>query len=60
MFKVLGALLAVYTAFAIFRGEVIAKSGPSGRTVERTSSPGYFWVVISIYLVLAVLLMTIF
>ena len=53
MFRALGALLAVYTVFAIFRGEVYAKSGPGGKTVDRTTAPGYFWVVIAIYLGLA-------
>jgi hypothetical protein len=60
MFKVIGILLAAYTVYAMVRGDVIAKSGVSGRTVERVSSPRYFWVVIAIYLGLALALITIF
>jgi hypothetical protein len=60
MFKVIGILLAAYTVYAMFRGEVVAKSGASGRTIERVTSPKYFWVVIAIYLGLALALIIIF
>lgn len=60
MFKVLGILLAVYAVFAIYRGEVYAKSGTSGKTVDRSTSPKYFWVVICIYSGLAMLLISAF
>lgn len=45
----LGLLLALYTIYAVFTGEVYAKSGPGGRTVQRDQSPEYFWVVVVIY-----------
>lgn len=60
MFKLLGALLALYAACAAVSGQVFAKSGPSGRTVSRQDSPEYFWIVIAIYAGLSVALLTIF
>ena len=60
MFRLLGALLALYTTYAAISGAVFAKSGVSGRTVLKTESPGYFWVVIVIYAALSVALITVF
>jgi hypothetical protein len=60
MFKVLGIILALYTVYAIFTGEVYAKSGPGGRPVSRLESPGYFWVVIAIYGALSLSLVAFF
>jgi hypothetical protein len=56
----LGILVALYTAYAAMNGEVYARSGPWGRIVSRDESPGYFWVVITIYAGLSVALMTVF
>ena len=56
MFKVLGVLVALYTIYAVIRGDVYAKSGPGGRVVSRQESPEYFWVVIAIYAGLSVAL----
>jgi hypothetical protein len=60
MFKMLGVLVGFYTLYAAFRGEVYAKSGPTGRTVSRWDSPRYFWAVIAIYAALSVALLTVF
>jgi len=60
MFKSLGILVCLYTAYAAFSGEVYAKSGAWGRTVSRQDSPEYFWVVIFIYGCLGTALITIF
>ncbi|HET9048087.1 MAG TPA: hypothetical protein VFN29_03875 [Chiayiivirga sp.] len=60
MFKVLGAALGIYVVIAAWTGRVYIKSGPGGRTVERTQAPGYFWVCIGIYAALAVALITVF
>jgi hypothetical protein len=60
MFRLVGVLLALYTAYAAIRGEVFAKSGISGRTVLKTESPGEFWVVIVIYAALSGALITVF
>ena len=60
MFKVLGALVVFYTAYAALRGEVFAKAGPSGRVVSRTGSPRYFWAVIGVYAALGIALLTVF
>ena len=60
MFKLLGALLALYTIYAAARGEVVAKAGPGARTVMRDESPRYFWCVIIIYAGLALALAFLF
>jgi hypothetical protein len=60
LFKALGVILAIYTAYAAFRGEVFARSRWSGRTVGRSEEPRYFWVVIAIYFGLSVALLTVF
>ncbi|HEU4484745.1 MAG TPA: hypothetical protein VFR96_04585 [Povalibacter sp.] len=60
MFRLIGALLVVYTLFAAARGEVYAKSGMSGRTVVRADSPAYFWCVIGIYAALSIALIVFF
>jgi len=60
MFKGLGILLAIYTAYAISQGEVFAKSGAWGNTISKTESPKYFWAVIAVYVLLAIALVTVF
>jgi hypothetical protein len=60
MFKVLGVLLGFYTLYAAVTGVVYAKSGAWGKTVSKTESPLYFWVVIAIYGCLVLALLTIF
>jgi hypothetical protein len=59
MFKLLGALVGVYTLVAAVKGEVYAKSGVWGRTISKHESPEYFWIVIAIYGALSVALLTI-
>ncbi|MGR9087025.1 MAG: hypothetical protein ACU841_08130 [Gammaproteobacteria bacterium] len=60
MFKLLGILVALYTFQSIHKGEVFAKSGLWGRTVSKSNSPGYFWLVIAIYAGLSAALLTVF
>jgi hypothetical protein len=60
MFKFIGVLVAAYTVYAVFQGEVFAKSGPGGRTVTRDKNGTYFWVVVAIYASLAVALVVVF
>ncbi|HRF83183.1 MAG: hypothetical protein J0L89_08735 [Xanthomonadales bacterium] len=60
MFKALGILVGLYALYAALTGEVLAKSGPWGRTVSRADSPRYFWVVVAIYAALALALLTVF
>jgi hypothetical protein len=60
VFKGLGLLVAFYAIFAAFSGEVYAKAGAAGRTVSRSDSPEYFWVVIAIYAALSVALLVVF
>ena len=49
MFKLLGALLALHTTYAVAKGEVVAKSGPGARNVSCGESPRYFWCVVIIH-----------
>jgi hypothetical protein len=60
MFKLLGALVALYAGYAVMRGEVFAKAGPWGRVVSRAESPRYFWGVIAVYAGLSVALVAVF
>ena len=60
MFKVIGGLLALYTAYAAISGKVSASSGVFRRTISRQDSPRYFWAVIIVYAGLSVALMTVF
>lgn len=60
MFKALGIAVALYALYAAATGEVYAKAGAWGRTVSRADSPEYFWVVIAVYLLLALALLFIF
>jgi hypothetical protein len=60
MFKLLGALVGVYTLVAAMKGMVHAKSGAWGRTISRRESPEHFWIVIAIYGALSVALLTVF
>ncbi len=60
LFRALGMIVALYTAYSVNAGEVYAKSGMWGRTVQRAESPAYFWVIIVIYAGLSIALMTVF
>jgi hypothetical protein len=60
MFKLLGALVALYAIYAVAKGEVVAKAGPGARTVVRDESPRYFWCVVVIYAGLALGLVFLF
>lgn len=60
MFPGLGIVVLLYVLYAVSQGEVYAKHRWSGRKVVRTESPGYFWVVISVYSALGIALLTIF
>ncbi|KAF1689355.1 hypothetical protein [Pseudoxanthomonas koreensis] len=60
LFDLLGALLALYLAYALAPGEVVARSGPGARRYVRAESPRGYWGVIAIYAALAVALVTVF
>jgi len=60
MFKALGLIVGLYALYAAVAGEVYAKNGAWGRTVSRSESPEYFWIVIAIYAGLALALVTVF
>ncbi len=60
MFKLLGIAIAIYTLYAVMRGEVHAKDGPGGRIVSRVRSPEYFWMVVVTYSALAIALIAVF
>ncbi|MBX3707741.1 MAG: hypothetical protein KF911_14010 [Pseudomonadales bacterium] len=59
-FQLLGIVVGLYALYAAATGRVYVKSGPGGRTVVRSESPGYFWVCVAIYLGLAIALVTVF
>lgn len=60
MFKGLGVLVAIYTIYAVSRGEIFAKSGLWGSTISKTESPKYFWVVVTVYALLSIALIMVF
>jgi hypothetical protein len=60
MFMLLGIIVGLYTTFAACTGNVYAKRGPGAAVIERSESPGYFWIVIGCYSALAIAMMTIF
>jgi len=59
-FQVLGALLALYIAYAIVTGRVFAKHRWWGKTILRDESPGEFWTVIALYAALTLALVFVF
>lgn len=60
MFKGLGGLVAIYTIYAIGRGEIFAKSGIRGVTISKADSPKYFWLVATVYALLSIALLAVF
>ena len=60
LFELLGALLGIYTVWAVFEGEVYAKAGPGGRKVSRDDTPRHFWLAIAVYAGLSLALLTVF
>jgi hypothetical protein len=60
MFRVLGIIVLLYVCYALFQGEVYAKHRWSGKSVSWSQSPGYFSVVIAVYILLGVALIFVF
>lgn len=60
MFKGLGILLIIYVLYGIYCGGIYAKDGPGGRMFYRTEEPGRYWIIISVYVLLAIALIYIF
>ena len=60
LFDLLGALLALYLAWALARGEVVARSGPGARRIVRALSPRSYWAVMAVYAALAAALVLVF
>jgi len=60
MFRALGLIVLLYVGYALLQGEVYAKHRWSGKTVSRKESPGYFSVVIAIYIMLGLALIFVF
>jgi hypothetical protein len=60
MFKALGLVVSLYSAWAVLDGRVYAKHRWGGRYIVRSEEPQYFWVVVAIYAGLSVALMTVF
>ena len=60
LFRILGVALASYTAVALLRGQVYARSGPWGRDFGRHADPWGYWSAIVCYVVLSAALLFIF
>jgi hypothetical protein len=60
MFKLIGAVLALYIAQSLSRGEVLVKRGWRGERILRDESPGGFWLAITVYGLLCMALLTVF
>lgn len=60
MYKALGVLVAIYTIYAIARGEVFAKSGLRGNSISKTDSPKNFLMVVAVYVLLSTALIMVF
>jgi hypothetical protein len=60
MFKALGALLAVYLAYALTTGAVYAKAGAWGRSFSRDTDTTGYWAAIVSYGVLVLALFFVF
>lgn len=60
MFKGLGILLIIYVLYGIYCGRVYAKEGPGGRMFYRTEEAKRYWIIISVYILLAIALICIF
>lgn len=55
----LGLMVATYTAWAAWRGQVYERRGLWGRTVSRDQQPGYFWALIALYGLLALVFLAV-
>lgn len=60
MFQGLAILLGLYIIFCLFEGKVDAKHGIKMVSVSREDSPGYYWIVMTIYTLLALAMFFIF
>ena len=60
MFKALGALLALYVAYALRTGDVYAKAGVGGRRYRRNLDPLRYWSAVGSYSVLVLALFLVF
>jgi hypothetical protein len=60
MFKLLGALLALYVVQCLVTGAVFAKSGPWGRTYRRDEDSLGYWGAVGAYVVLVLALFFVF
>jgi hypothetical protein len=60
LFRAIGALVALYTLYAVVKGAVYARSGMKGGIVSRRERPGYFWTLIAVYAGLSIAMVTVF
>jgi hypothetical protein len=59
-FKLLGAALVIYVAYALAYGRVYARHGVWGKSYSRDDDPWSYWSSIVVYVGLAVALLFIF
>ena len=60
MFKLLGAMVALYVVYALSVGEVYAKRGVWGATSKRGEEPFRYWSTIVVYSILSAALVLVF
>jgi len=60
VFKLLGAMVALYVVHALSVGEVYAKRGLWGATSKRSEEPIRYWSTVVVYGILSVALVLVF
>jgi hypothetical protein len=60
VFKIVGAVVALYVLYALYAGEVYAKRGWWGATSKRGEQSLRYWSSIVVYTILAVALFFVF
>ena len=51
--RIIGVLLALYAAYSIYRGRVVAGDEDSSTYIERVKHPVRFWISVAFMLVVA-------
>lgn len=60
MFKSMGIILIVYVLYGVYCGGIYAKDGPGGRMFYRSDEPKRYWIIITVYILLALALFFMF
>lgn len=60
LFKLIGGLILLYALYAFATGEVVVKSGMGGKRYKRDAAPVPYWSSVVFYVLLAIVVMTLF